>query len=198
MEPGASGNGERAAQGRSGGWRRGFLGLGANLGDREAQLRAALDLLAGDDLRIEGVAGLWETEPVGLREQPWFLNTVAEVATRLEPEALLRRALAVERALGRVRTVRWGPRTIDVDLLWLEGVVRSGAELTLPHPRMAERAFVLAPLAELAPGLRLPGGRTAREGAEALRAAPGAPVVRRLRPPGWYPGNVVRPAPPAL
>ncbi|MCL6522927.1 MAG: 2-amino-4-hydroxy-6-hydroxymethyldihydropteridine diphosphokinase, partial [Firmicutes bacterium] len=163
-----------------------FLGLGANLGEREAQLRAALDLLDGDGIRLEAVAGLWETEPVGVREQPWFLNTVAAVATALEPEALLGRALAVEAALGRVRGVRWGPRRIDVDLLWLEGVARAGRELTLPHPRLGERSFVLEPLAELAPELRLADGRRVAEAAAELRARAGAPAVRLLRPRGWY------------
>ncbi|MDI3316650.1 MAG: 2-amino-4-hydroxy-6-hydroxymethyldihydropteridine diphosphokinase [Bacillota bacterium] len=176
-------SGERAAV------RRGFLGLGSNLGEREEALRSALRLLGAEaGIRVRRVAGLWETEPLGFREQPWFLNTVAEVETGLPPEELLARALAVEARLGRVRGLRWGPRTIDIDLLWLDGVERSGAELTLPHPRMQERAFVLAPLAELEPDLRLGGGRTAAEQASLLRSAPGAPAVRRLRAPGWWAG----------
>ena len=137
---------------------RGFLGLGSNLGDKRAQIEAALTALRRDPaLEVRRVAGFYRTAPLGPVNQDWFLNTVAEIATDLEPRALLKKCQAVEQALGRVRHERWGPRTIDIDLLWLEsgGVDEPG--LTLPHPGMQGRSFVLVPLRELAPELLLRG-----------------------------------------
>jgi 2-amino-4-hydroxy-6-hydroxymethyldihydropteridine diphosphokinase len=138
---------------------RAFLGLGTNLGDRRAQLSRAVAALAeaGD---LVAVSGLYETEPVGGPEQGAFLNLVVELDTADLPERLLERCRELEAAAERVRTVRWGPRTLDVDVLWVEGEVRSSEELTVPHPRMLERRFVLAPLAELAPEL-VPADRLA-------------------------------------
>jgi len=154
-----------------------YLSLGSNVGDRMAHLRAALDRLAGPDLRVARVSAVYETEPVDYTAQDWFLNLVVEAATRLGPFELLARAQAIESALGRVRTVAKGPRTIDIDiLLYGERVVRTAA-LEIPHPRMHERRFVLAPLAELAPALRHPV--THRTVQEMLEAAPAA-EVRRL------------------
>jgi len=152
-----------------------YLSLGSNIGDRAANLRAAMDLLAAPDLRILRVSPVYETEPVGCVEQGWFLNLVVETETELLPKRLLARTARIERTLGRIRTVRNGPRTIDIDiLLYGDSVVRT-AELEIPHPRMAERRFVLAPLADLAPGLRHPvTHRTVRE---MMEAAP-AEVVR--------------------
>ncbi len=131
---------------------RAFLGLGTNLGNREAHLSEAIGTLraAGD---LVAVSGLYETEPVGGPEQGAFLNLVVELDTSDSPEELLQRCRALEEAANRVRTVRWGPRTLDVDVLWMEGVTRESEELTVPHPRMFERRFVLEPLAELAPEL---------------------------------------------
>jgi len=131
---------------------RAFLGLGTNLGDREAQLRAAIAHLevAGD---VVAVSGLYETEPVGGPEQGLFLNVVVELDTLDTPERLLERCQELEVAAHRVRTVRNGPRTLDADVLWMDGVTRSTEELTIPHPRMFARRFVLAPLQELAPDL---------------------------------------------
>ncbi len=153
-----------------------YLGLGSNLGDREGYLRRAVELLGQEaGIEVERVSSIYETEPVGFTDQPRFLNQVVEVKTTLDPAALLARALAVEAALGRVRGERWGPRVIDVDLLVYGDAVVREPGLEVPHPRLAERAFVLVPLAELAPDLRLPGGEPVRHLAARLLAAdPGA------------------------
>lgn len=138
-----------------------YVGIGANLGEREATLRRALELLhdaAG--VAVVAVSTLRETDPVGVLDQPQFLNGVAEVATELPPRALLDVLLAVERTLGRERTIRWGPRTVDLDLLVYGDVVTDEDGLTLPHPRLHERRFALEPLAELAPALVVPGRGT--------------------------------------
>lgn len=124
-----------------------FVGIGANLGDRWATIRQAIDRLA----QTPGIVALecspvFETEPVGLREQPWFLNLVAGLETTLSPEDLLVRLQQIEHELGRKRAVHWGPRTIDLDLLLQGDATRNGPELALPHPRMFERAFVVEPL----------------------------------------------------
>jgi 2-amino-4-hydroxy-6-hydroxymethyldihydropteridine diphosphokinase len=141
-----------------------YIGLGSNLGDRRGLIREALKRLGRiDGVRILKRSRIIETDPVGRTAQPRFLNAVAEVETRIEPEPFLRRLRAVERSLGRVRHERWGPRTIDLDLLLWGDRSMETTRLTLPHPRMAERQFVLAPLAELCPRRRVPGtGRTVR------------------------------------
>jgi 2-amino-4-hydroxy-6-hydroxymethyldihydropteridine diphosphokinase len=158
-----------------------YLSLGANLGDRAGNLAAALARLEAAGVRVERVSSLYETAPVGGPPQPPYLNLVARVETSLPPRELLRLCLAVEAELGRVRTVHWGPRTVDIDLLLYEGATSDDLELTLPHPRMAERQFVLVPLAEIAPDLRLPDGRTAAEAAD-----PGDPgVTYWTTPPAW-------------
>lgn len=130
--------------------RQALIGVGANLGDRRGTMLAALQKLRA----TPGVAWMersafYETEPVGLTQQPAFLNLVAGVWTMLAPEALLAALREIEQALGRERTVRWGPRTIDLDLLAFEGEVRTEEHLVLPHPRMMERDFVKVPLREL-------------------------------------------------
>ena len=141
-----------------------FLSLGSNLGDRETKIREALDLLAGDpDIRVERTSSLYETAPVGMSEQPDFINAVALVETDLPPSELLRRVQRIESALGRDRNQHWGPRIIDLDILLYGDQSVDTAFLTIPHPRMMERAFVMAPLAEIAPDLRLPDGRTPGE-----------------------------------
>lgn len=129
--------------------RRAFLGLGTNLGDRRAFLREAVD--AVPDLTM--VSSVYETEPVGGPEQGAFLNIVVELHTELEPYELLEVCRSLERAAGRERRVRWGPRTLDVDVLWIDGVTMSDDELTVPHPRMYQRNFVVVPLLEIAPDL---------------------------------------------
>jgi 2-amino-4-hydroxy-6-hydroxymethyldihydropteridine diphosphokinase len=138
-----------------------YLGLGANLGDREATLRRALDLLGAEPgIEVIAVSTLRETDPVGFVDQPRFLNGAAAVETELEPRELLERLLAVERALGRERTGRrFGPRTVDLDLLLYGDRVVDEPGLTVPHARLAERRFALEPLVELDPELVLPDGR---------------------------------------
>jgi 2-amino-4-hydroxy-6-hydroxymethyldihydropteridine diphosphokinase len=140
-----------------------YIGLGSNLGDREANLRAALERLA--ELGALRVSSLRETDPVGVTDQPRFVNAVAELETDLGAGALLGRLLEIERELGRDRSreERWGPRTIDLDLLLYGNEVLAGPGLTVPHPRLAERRFVLEPLHELAPDLALPDGRWIRD-----------------------------------
>lgn len=138
------------------------MGLGANLGDREATIRRAVELLASTPgIEVTAVSTLRETDPVGYADQPRFLNGVAALETDLAPRALLDRLLAVERELGRVRGEgpRFGPRTIDLDLLLHGDEVVDEPGLVVPHPRLAERRFVLEPLHELEPGLTLPDGR---------------------------------------
>jgi 2-amino-4-hydroxy-6-hydroxymethyldihydropteridine diphosphokinase len=133
--------------------RRAFIGLGSNLGDRRAYLGAAVDQLetAGD---VFAVSPLYETEPVGGPSgQQHYLNLVVELHTADSPHTLLERCRAVETSARRERAERWGPRTLDADVLWVEGEVVDEVDLTVPHPRMWERRFVLAPLADLAPDL---------------------------------------------
>ncbi len=135
-----------------------YVALGGNLGDPCQQVLDALAALAGlPATRVLRRSPLYRTPPWGVLDQPPFINAVAELETSLSPEALLQHLLAIEQRAGRVRTVRNGPRTLDLDLLHVEGVRREGPPLTLPHPRLAERAFVLLPLADVAPDLCLPG-----------------------------------------
>jgi 2-amino-4-hydroxy-6-hydroxymethyldihydropteridine diphosphokinase len=142
-----------------------FVGLGSNLGDREQQLRAALAAL-GDVVRVSSV---YESAPVGpVRDQPAFLNLVAELRGEPEPRALLAELQRIEAALGRVRARQQGPRAIDLDLLLVGDRVGAWPELVLPHPEIGRRAFVLLPLLELGPDLRDP--RTGRPYAERLAA----------------------------
>ena len=132
-----------------------YLGLGANLGDRRASLRRALRLLGHiEDTRLLRVSSFYETPPWGNEKQPPFLNALD---TRLSPLVFLRCAQRIERALGRVRKEHWGPRTIDIDLLFAEGFESAVPELRLPHPYIHERAFVLLPLTEIASGLIVRG-----------------------------------------
>ncbi len=144
---------------------RAYIGLGGNLGDRQRYLERALALLDAEDaIDVVAVSRIRETEPVGYVDQPRFLNAVAAVETTLSPRAFLERLLAVERSLGRDRTgPRFGPRTVDLDLLLYGDVTVDEPSLSIPHPRLAERRFVLEPLAELAPDLTLPDGRRVRD-----------------------------------
>jgi 2-amino-4-hydroxy-6-hydroxymethyldihydropteridine diphosphokinase len=138
---------------------RAYVGLGANLGDRERTLRAAAEALAAEEgVEVVSVSTLRETEPVGVGEQPRFLNGAAELETTLTARELLDRLLAVEQRFGRVRIpAEHGPRTLDLDLLLYGDEVIDEPGLAVPHPRLHERRFVLEPLAELAPGLVVPG-----------------------------------------
>ena len=131
-----------------------FLGLGGNLGDPEAAMRAALaELERLGGTRIVAVSSLWRTPPWGKADQPDFLNAVCEIRTALDPRQLLAACLSLEAAQRRVRGERWGPRTLDIDILRFGDRRIDEPGLSVPHPRMAERAFVMAPLAEIAPDL---------------------------------------------
>ncbi len=127
-----------------------FLALGANLGDREKNLQEALARLA-PFVHITDSSSVYETEPVGVREQPWFLNKVVRGTTTLSPVDLLRRVKKIEIEMGRSEGIRFGPRPIDIDILFYDRVIELSPALTIPHPRLHERAFVLRPLAEIAP-----------------------------------------------
>jgi len=132
---------------------RAFLGLGSNLGDRVAHLRAAVAALPD----LVATSPVYETDPVGgPDDQSAYLNLAVELQTSLSPRELLEVGRALERDAGRARDIRWGPRTLDVDVLWIEGVVVDEPDLEVPHPRMWERRFVLAPLADLAPDIVTP------------------------------------------
>jgi 2-amino-4-hydroxy-6-hydroxymethyldihydropteridine diphosphokinase len=135
-----------------------YVGLGANLGPREITLLRAVDLLAETEgVEVRAVSQLRETEPVGVVEQPLFLNGAVALDTSLSPRELLDRLLEIERGIGRVRDVRWGPRVVDLDLLVYGDLQVDEPGLRVPHPRLHERRFVLEPLAELDPDLEIPG-----------------------------------------
>jgi len=141
-----------------------YLSLGSNVGDRRQNLTKAIDMLAKlPNSRLTKISGFYETEPWGGVEQDPFLNNVVEMETALSPEQLLTECQNIENILGRVRTVRWGPRTIDIDILIYGDLKLSGARLTIPHPYLEVREFVLAPLREIAPDLILPSGRPVTE-----------------------------------
>jgi 2-amino-4-hydroxy-6-hydroxymethyldihydropteridine diphosphokinase len=166
--------------------RQAFIGVGANLGDRWATIRGALAALAGEPgIAAVEASAVYETEPVGVRDQPEFLNLVAGVETTLTPEQLLAVLHKLEKAAGRCRDreVRWGPRTLDLDLLLYEDERRAGPDLILPHPRMWERAFVMVPLRELlmrAARFDRPVWAVARR---RLAATPDSAGVTRWNPP---------------
>lgn len=129
-----------------------YLGLGANLGEPEPQVREALERLdASEEVEVTRVSTFYRNPPLGPEDQPWYINAVARVRTRLGPEELLRRLQQIETDMGRVRGERWGPRVIDLDLLLYNGEVIFTPDLVVPHPEMHRRVFVLAPLAEIAP-----------------------------------------------
>jgi 2-amino-4-hydroxy-6-hydroxymethyldihydropteridine diphosphokinase len=133
-----------------------WLGLGGNIGDVPTAMANALQRLDGDaDVTVTAVSPIYKTPPWGVEDQPWFHNCCAEVETSLTPEQLLEACQEAEREGKRERIVRWGPRTIDVDILVFDGVEQNEQRLTLPHPRMLERAFVIIPLADIAPNLHL-------------------------------------------
>jgi 2-amino-4-hydroxy-6-hydroxymethyldihydropteridine diphosphokinase len=129
---------------------RAVIGLGSNVGDRRSNLRAAVEALR-EVATVLAESSVVETKPVGGPPQPDYLNAAALVSFEGSPRALLQSLLAIEARLGRVRAERWGPRTIDLDLLWIDGVVVSEPDLVVPHPRLTERAFALQPLLEVAP-----------------------------------------------
>ena len=154
-----------------------YLSLGSNVGDREHMLGEALRLLESPGLHVARVSPVYETEPQDFKNQPWFLNLVAEVQTALFPMQLLTRVRKIERDLGRKRTVNKGPRSIDIDILLYGESVIDAKDLVVPHPRMTERRFVLQPLADLAPDLRHP---VLRRSIRELLAAVSGQAVRQF------------------
>lgn len=135
-----------------------YLSLGSNMGAREDNLKRSIDYLDGhENINVKSVSAYYETEPWGYTDQEAFLNIALGIETSLTPEALLGVCQEVEEALKRVRKFHWGPRTIDVDILTYGAYTSQSAELTIPHPRMTERGFVLVPLAEIAPELIING-----------------------------------------
>jgi 2-amino-4-hydroxy-6-hydroxymethyldihydropteridine diphosphokinase len=153
------------------------LALGSNLGDRLGNLQRGVTFLCGSGLRCRAVSAVFQTAPVGGPEQGDFLNAVLLADSALPAPAILRRCQQAEAELGRVRTERWGPRTLDVDIIGCGAEVSTDPQLTLPHPRAHERAFVLAPWLDVAPDARLPGWGSV---ADLLAAAPDRSGVRRL------------------
>lgn len=146
-----------------------YIGIGSNLGDKQENIKKALDLLKANG-RLSGViaAPLYKTDPVGCADQDWFLNTVACFTTDMSPHDLLGVLMSMEKEMGRVRTVRWGPRVIDLDILLYGDLKIDFPDLQVPHPRLEERAFVMVPLADLSPDLVMPCGKTSVSLAEEL------------------------------
>lgn len=154
-----------------------YLSLGSNLGDREANLRAAIAKLA-EVGRVDSVSSFYDTEPIELTSQPWFVNCAVKLDTEKMPRQLMAAILALEQEMGRQRKQQKGPRTIDIDILLFGSSVIDIASLTIPHPRLHERRFVLEPLTEIAPDARHPiFKRTVREMRDAL---PAGQTVRKL------------------
>lgn len=161
-----------------------YLSLGSNLGDRLANIKKALYMLESQ-VDVQRVSSVYETEPWELKSQPWFLNVVCAAAADLAPGDLLDFVKGIERQLGRQEAVRYGPRCIDIDILFYDDRIIHSPELHIPHPRLTERAFVLCPLAEIAPELKHPeSGKTVRLMLAELED-PG--IVQKLVWPAWVP-----------
>ena len=164
-------------------FRRAALGLGGNIGDPVRAMADALQALDGRaDCRVAAVSRLYRTPPWGKTDQDWFFNACALVETTLSPEALLDTCLGIERDMKRERKERWGPRTIDIDVLTYEGVAQAGGRLELPHPRMTGRGFVLMPLADIAPAMEVEG----RAVADWLKEADVAGIEPASAGPEWW------------
>ena len=149
---------------------RAYIGMGSNMGDRLENLKAALMALSAalPEIVLIAKSGVYGSEPVGMTDQPDFLNAVVAVETTLDPKALLAFLHEVEIERGRQRITRWGPRTLDLDILMYGDVQMDDPDLTIPHPRLLERRFVLEPLLEIAPGARLPDGTPLQSVLDAL------------------------------
>ena len=148
-----------------------FLALGSNLGDRLENLRMAVRYLRESGIKVTAVSSVYATKPIRVTKQPDFLNAVVEVETLYSPKALLGLCQTIELRLGRERTIRWGPRVIDVDILLYDDVTIDEPGLTIPHPEMANRAFVLVPLAEIDSDVWIAPGTTAADALAAVDAA---------------------------
>jgi len=157
-----------------------YIALGSNVGDREANLRRAVEFLDESAVTVRRLSSFYETEPVGYRDQPWFLNAALEAATDLPPDLLLSTLRAIESRMGSRKPFRNGPRLIDLDILLYGDAVIDTPTLQVPHPRMLQRNFVLAPLAEIAPQLRHPGWPAVVEDIYANSSDPSA--IRRVSP----------------
>ncbi len=157
-----------------------YLSAGSNLGEREAHLKGAVESLRKEGINVLQTSPVYETEPWGVGEQPWFLNLVIEARTGMAPEKLLSRLQAIEKAAGRVRPYPGAPRTVDLDILLYDDLVMNEPSLQIPHPRMSERRFVLEPLARIAPELRHP---ILRETIRSLLASCVDPAVVKLHSP---------------
>ena len=154
-----------------------YLSLGSNLGDRAANLEAAIQCLRESET-VSAVSGFYEAEPVELPDQPWFLNCVVALQTQKSPSELLKKALAIEQQMGRVRLRDKGPRSIDIDIILFDDTIVDDHGLKIPHPAMQRRRFVIAPLAEIAPDALHP--QLKKTAQELLAALPEGQVVRRL------------------
>ncbi|RBP37041.1 2-amino-4-hydroxy-6-hydroxymethyldihydropteridine diphosphokinase [Garciella nitratireducens] len=133
-----------------------FLGLGSNLGNKKQNLQQALEFLKNHPkIEIIKISSYYETKPIGYQNQDWFINMVVMIDTTLNPYALLEVCNTIEKKLKRKRVIRWGPRTIDVDILLYQGYLSHNEKLTIPHPRMTQRAFVMIPLYEIAPNIKI-------------------------------------------
>ncbi len=140
-----------------------YIGLGSNMGDSKRNLFYALECMEKQGIIVEDLSSVYETEPQGLADQPWFFNMAARIGTTESPWDLLKTLQAVENQMGRVRQVRWGPRMIDIDILLYDNQSVREPDLEIPHPRLTERAFVLIPLLEMDKDLSLPDGTFLRE-----------------------------------
>ena len=137
-------------------WHKAYIGIGSNMGNKGENIKSAIESMNCGITRVLNISKLYETEPVGYAEQDDFLNSAVEIKTLLTPEELIKFLLNIEKGLMRERTVRWGPRTIDLDILLYDNVISSDEEVIIPHPRMHERLFVLNPLCDIAPYLMHP------------------------------------------
>lgn len=167
---------------------RAFIGIGSNQGERRQNMRRAVGLLSqSGPLEILRVSSLYETDPVGLTDQPPFLNAVAEIRTVCDEHRLLEILQAIEREMGRERRIKWGPRVIDLDLLLLDARVVMDETLAVPHPELIRRKFVLLPLVEIGPDRVHPvTGRTMRQIWEEAPAEVKAQKAQRVEGPDWY------------